>query len=69
MVRAPKDEQAQRVAAIARRFNATRAQSYGHLMIEELIEVGSGENQVAESPERGLDAQTPSGHEAGICKR
>ena len=66
MVRAPKDEQAQRVADIAKRFNATRAQSYGRLLIEELIEVGSGENQVAESPDRGLDAQTRSGREVGI---
>jgi hypothetical protein len=65
VVRAPKDDEAQRVATIARRFNATRAQSYGHLMIEELIEVGSGENQVAESPDRGLDAQTRSGREVG----
>ena len=69
VVRAPKDEQAQRVATIARRFNASRAQSYGHLMIEELIEVGSGENQVAESPDRGLDAQTESGRETGISSR
>lgn len=65
VVRAPKDDQAQRVAAIALRFNATRAQSYGHLMIEELIEVGSDEKQVAESPDRGLDAQTRSGQEPG----
>lgn len=69
VVRAPKSEPAQRVATIARRFNATRAQSYGHLVIEELIEVGSGENQVAESPDRGLDAQTESGREAGIAGR
>ena len=55
------DDKAQRVAAIAQRFNATRAQSYGRLMIEELIEVGSGERQVAESPDRGLDVQTVSG--------
>ena len=69
VVRAPKDEEAQRVADIARRFNATRAQSYGRLMIEELIEVGSGEKQVAESPDRGLDAQTRSGREAGAQSR
>lgn len=69
VVRAPKSDQAQRVATIARRFNASRAQSYGHLMIEELIEVGSGENQVAESPDRGLDAQTESGREAGVASR
>jgi len=69
VVHAPQNDRAQRVAAIARRFNATRAQSYGHLMIEELIEVGSGEHQVAESPDRGLDAQTQSGHEVGIAGR
>jgi hypothetical protein len=63
LVRAPRDEDAQRVAEIARRFNAARAQRYGRMMIEELIEVGSGEKQVAESPDRGLDAQTRSGHE------
>ena len=64
VVKAPKDEDAQRVADIARRYHATRAQKYGHLMIEELIEPGSGERQVAESPDRGLDAQTLSGQEA-----
>lgn len=69
VVRAPKDEQAQRVADISRRFNASRAQSYGHLLIEELIEVGSGEKQVGESPDRGLDAQTVSGNEAGAQSR
>jgi hypothetical protein len=66
VIKAPKDEQSQRVADIARRFHATRAQKYGHMMIEELIEVGSGEKQVAESPDRGLDAQTRSGREVGI---
>jgi len=64
IVNAPRDEDTQRVAEIARRFNATRAQKYGRMMIEELIEVGSGEKQVAESPDRGLDAQTRSGREA-----
>ena len=65
VVKAPTDEDANRIAEVARRYHATRAQRYGHLMIEELIEVGSGENQVAESPERGLDAQTRSGRETG----
>lgn len=64
MVLAPEDEQASRVAEIAKRFHASRAQKYGRLMIEELVDVGTGEVQVAESPDRGLDAQTPSGHEA-----
>jgi methionyl-tRNA formyltransferase len=69
VVHAPKDAQAQQVADTARRFNATRAQSYGHLVIEELIEVGSGDHQVAESPDRGLDAQTRSGEEASAVRR
>ena len=67
VVRAPKDDEARRVADIARRFNASRAQKYGRLVIEELIEVGSGEKQVAESTDRGLDAQTRTGQEAGAA--
>src|ERR1700712_1990152 len=62
-VKAPKGEQAQRVADIAVRFNAQRAQKFGHLIIEELIPVGTGEQQVAESPDRGIDAQNRSGLE------
>jgi hypothetical protein len=63
VVHAPHDEQVQRVARIARTHQATRAQKYGRLMIEELIDVGSNQQQVAESPDRGLDAQTVSGQE------
>ena len=66
IVHAPKEAQARGVADIARRFHAARAQRYGHLMIEELIDVGSRQMQVAESPDRGLDAQTRSGREAGV---
>lgn len=69
VVRASDDDRIQQVAEIARRFHATRAQSYGRLLIEELIEVGDDERQVAESPDRGLDAQTPSGHEANAGGR
>lgn len=63
VVRASSDDQAEAIAAVARRFNAERAQRYGHLIIEELVEPGNGEPQVAESPDRGLDAQTRSGRE------
>jgi len=67
VVHAPKEAQARGVADIARRFHAARVQRYGHLAIEEMIEVGSGARQVAESPRaRGLDAQTRSGREVGI---
>lgn len=57
-------ELAVRVAAIAKAHGAERAQRYGRLVIEELIEHESDLPQVAESPDRGLDAQTPSGEEA-----
>ena len=62
-VRAPHEAQARKVADIARHHGADRAQKYGRLIIEELIEPGTGERQVAESPDRGLDAQTPTGRE------
>lgn len=63
VVRAPSDDQARRVASVARRFNAERVQKYGRLIVEELIEHGDDLPQVAESPARGLDAQTVSGRE------
>lgn len=70
VVRAADDEAAQQVAAVSKRFGATRAQQYGRLVIEELIEVGSTENQVSESPDKGLDAQTRSGdEESGTARR
>jgi hypothetical protein len=62
-VLAPEDARARQVADIARRHHADRAQRYGRLIIEELIEPGTGERQVAESPDRGLDPQTPTGRE------
>ena len=58
------DESARRVADTVRPFNAERAQHYGNFIIEELIAHVDDEPQVAESPDRGLDAQTPSGLEA-----
>lgn len=64
VVHAPKDEQAAQVAEIARGCGAERAQAYGNFIIEELIERQGDLPQVGESPDRGLDAQTPSGREA-----
>jgi hypothetical protein len=58
------DEAARRVADTVRPFKAERAQHYGNFLIEELIEHADDEPQVAESPDRGLDAQTPSGLES-----
>lgn len=57
-------ELAQQVADCAKAHGAERAQRYGRLMIEELIEHSTDLPQVAESPDRGLDPQTPSGTEA-----
>jgi hypothetical protein len=67
-VHAPAEAQARKVAAIALHHGADRAQKYGRLIIEELIEPGTGERQVAESPDRGLDPQTRTGSEgdAGV---
>jgi hypothetical protein len=64
VVRAADDEVARRVADVARRCGAERAQAYGRFVIEELISHPDDLPQVGESPDRGLDAQTPSGTEA-----
>lgn len=56
VVKAIDDAQARQIAEIARRNHAERAQYYGHLIIEELLEPEGGRPQVAESPHRGLDA-------------
>ena len=68
VVKAPSDEQTQNVAQILRQHHAFRAQKYGRLLIEELIEPGSGQKQVGESPDRGLDAQTRSGEEGDTVR-
>jgi hypothetical protein len=64
-VLAKEDDAARRAADIVARYHADRAQKYGHMIIEELIEPGSGERQARESPDTGLDPQTRSGREAG----
>jgi len=58
------EDLARKVADCAKPYGAERAQRYGTLIIEELIEHPTDLPQVAESPDRGLDAQTPSGEEA-----
>lgn len=63
VVQVGSDDQATRVARAAEGCGAERAQHYGHFIIEELIERPGDMPQVAESPDRGLDAQTPSGKE------
>jgi hypothetical protein len=64
VVHAPEDEQSRAVARIAREHGAERAQRYGRFIIEELIDRAGSKPHVAESPDRGLDAETPSGEEA-----
>jgi len=57
VVRAWKDERVARVVAASKLFHAVRARQYGMLLVEELIDEGSGANQVFESTDRGLDEQ------------
>lgn len=62
---------AQQLADLARDHGALRAQLYGSFIIEEMIQRPDQLAQVGESPDRGLDAQTPSGleTEAGVNQR
>lgn len=64
MIKADDDEHAAAIARVARAHGAERAQHFGHFIVEELIEHRSDSPQVAESPDRGLDAQTHSGEES-----
>lgn len=63
VVRARDDEEARRIADTVKPLGAERAQQYGRFIIVELIEHATDLDQVAESPDRGLNAQTPSGSE------
>ncbi|MEJ8291722.1 hypothetical protein WKI45_02760 [Delftia tsuruhatensis] len=64
VVRVDSDEAARAAADALKAAGAERAQLYGRFIIEELIEHAADLPQVGESPDRGLDAQTPSGREA-----
>ncbi|HET9204803.1 MAG TPA: hypothetical protein VFO28_01105 [Burkholderiaceae bacterium] len=66
VVHASNRDQAAPVAQIAATHGAERAQLYGNFIIEELIDQdrAGAKPQVAESPDRGLDAETPSGEES-----
>jgi len=63
VVRVHNHAQATEVAAIVERHNAERAQYYGHLIVEDLIQSGGSATQRPESPHAGLDSETPSGLE------
>ena len=69
VVRARDSDAAARVAEAVRPHNAERAQLYGAFVIEELIDHPDDQPQISESPERGLDAQTPSGRESERATR
>jgi hypothetical protein len=69
VVRVPDDLSAQAIAEIARAHGALRAQLYGHFIIEELIQNPDALSQVAESPDRGLDAQTSTGLESQAAEQ
>lgn len=69
VVRARNDDRAAQIADCLKPLGAERAQHYGRFIIEELIEHADDTAQVAESPERGLNAQTPSGEEGERARR
>jgi hypothetical protein len=54
----PKSDHEELITQVAREHNAVRAQKFGRLIIEELIEPSPGRQQHFESPDRGLDRQT-----------
>lgn len=64
VVKTPRDAQAVQVADLVAAHGAERAQLYGNFIVEELIDHPEDLSPVAESPDRGLDAQTPSGEES-----
>lgn len=64
VVHAPKAEQVEQVRSIANSMNAKSAQRYGVLIVEELMDPQSGQRQVFESPDRGLDIKPTRGNAA-----
>jgi len=69
VVKVKNDDEARRVADVARLHGAARAEHYGRFLIDDLIEKPGDTTQVAESPDRGRDSQTPSGREAERATR
>lgn len=57
VVYAPKAEQVQSIQAIANTMKAKAAQRYGSLIVEELLEAEINQQQLFESPDRGLDVE------------
>ena len=63
VVRVDSDEAARNAADALKAAGAERAQLYGRFIIEEMITRPADLHQVKESPDTGLDPQTPSGQE------
>jgi len=63
VVRVDNDDVARRAADALHAQGAERAQLYGRFIIEEMITRAADLPQVKESPDTGLDPQTPSGEE------
>jgi hypothetical protein len=55
VVHAPDDERAAHVDALLRSTHPVAAQRYGRLIVEELVDGQRSDEQVFESPDRGLD--------------
>ncbi|KQU66142.1 MULTISPECIES: hypothetical protein [unclassified Rhizobacter] len=54
----PKSDHEELITQVAVQHNAVRAQKFGRLIIEELVEPQPGQQQHFESPDRGLDRET-----------
>ena len=63
VLREDDDDRARRAADALHAEGAERAQLYGRFIIEEMITRSADMPQVKESPDSGLDPQTPSGQE------
>lgn len=63
VVRVDNDDAARQAADALHAQGAERAQLYGRFIIEEMITRAADLPQVKESPDTGLDPQTPSGEE------
>ena len=63
VVRVDNDDVARQAADALHARGAERAQLYGRFIIEEMITRAADLPQVKESPDTGLDPQTPSGEE------
>ena len=64
VVRTENNAKARTAAEALQQAGAERAQLYGRFVIEEMIEHAADLPQVKDSPDAGLDAQTPSGMES-----